>query len=143
MILVRVNYQEVINNCRQKSLNTKEESCFTACMDEKILRHILYNLFSNAIKYSPNADRVVFNLICQPKQAIFSIQDFGIGIPVKDQEQLFDSFHRADNVGSIPGTGLGLPIVKRSVDLHSGTIMMTSQIEEGSTFTVTLPYLNL
>ena len=137
------NYQEVINNCRQKSLNTKEESCLTVCMDEKILRHILYNLLSNAIKYSPDADRVVFDLICQPKQAIFSIQDFGIGIPVKDQEQLFDSFHRADNVGSIPGTGLGLPIVKRYVDLHSGTIMMISQIEEGSTFTVTLPYLNL
>ncbi|HEY9769793.1 MAG TPA: ATP-binding protein [Coleofasciculaceae cyanobacterium] len=137
------NHREVTNNCEQKSLNTEDESCLSACMDEKILRHILYNLLSNAIKYSPDADRVVFDLICQPKQAIFRIQDFGIGIPVKDQEQLFDSFHRADNVGSIPGTGLGLPIVKRSVDLHFGTIMMISQIEEGSTFTVTLPYLNL
>ncbi|MGF1589054.1 MAG: ATP-binding protein [Pleurocapsa sp.] len=135
------SHLEVTTNCGQKSPNSEDEFCSAVCMDEKILRHVLYNLLSNAIKYSPQAERVIFDLVCQSKQAIFRIQDFGIGIPVKDQEQLFDSFHRADNVGSIPGTGLGLPIVKRSVDLHSGSIVMTSQIDQGSTFTVTLPYL--
>ncbi len=142
IIFQTTRHLEVTNDPEQKSLNTINECCPEVYLDEKILRHILYNLLSNAIKYSPDADRVLFDLICQPNQAIFRIQDFGIGIPLKDQEQLFDSFHRADNVGSIPGTGLGLPIVKRSVDLHSGTIMMTSQIEQGSTFTVTLPSLN-
>ena len=113
----------------------------SVCMDQKLLRHIVSNLLSNAIKYSPDSDRVIFDLICQSRQAIFKVQDFGIGIPVKEQDRLFDSFHRADNVGSIPGTGLGLPIVKRSVDLHGGTIAIESQVGTGTTFTVTLPFL--
>ena len=110
-------------------------------MDEKILRHILNNLLSNAIKYSPERDRVNFELICQSKQAVFKIQDFGIGIPQSEQNKLFDSFHRANNVGSIPGTGLGLPIVKRSVDLHEGTVAIHSEVGIGTTVTVTLPYI--
>ena len=114
---------------------------FTVCMDEKLLRHIINNLLSNAVKYSPNSDRVIFDLICQSKQATFRVQDFGIGVPVEEQDQLFDSFHRAGNVGSIPGTGLGLPIVQRSVNLHGGTILVESQVGIGTTFTVTLPYL--
>lgn len=114
---------------------------FIVCMDEKLLRHIVNNLLSNAIKYSPDSDRVIFDLICQSKQATFRVRDFGIGVPVEEQDQLFDSFHRAGNVGSIPGTGLGLPIVKRSVDLHGGTILVESQVGVGTTFTVTLPNL--
>ena len=113
----------------------------SVCMDEKILRHIINNLLSNAIKYSPDSDRVIFDLTCEPQACILQIRDFGIGIPLDEQDRLFDSFHRADNVGSIPGTGLGLPIVKRSVDLHRGTITFDSEINVGSTFTVTLPYL--
>ncbi len=137
------NYLDVANNYGQKSEHSENEDYAQVLMDEKILRHILYNLLSNAIKYSPNAERVIFSLITQPKQAIFCIQDFGIGIPTKDLDQLFDSFHRADNVGSIPGTGLGLPIVKKSVDLHGGEIAIESQIGKGSIFTISLPYLNL
>ena len=121
-----------VQHCHEKS---------TVCMDQKLLRHIISNLLSNAIKYSPDSDRVIFDLICQSQQAIFKVQDFGIGIPVEEQDRLFDSFHRADNVGSIPGTGLGLPIVKRSVDLHGGTIATESQVGTGTTFTVTLPFL--
>lgn len=117
------------------------DKCNVAYMDEKMLRHILHNLLSNAIKYSPEGDKVIFDLICQSKEAIFRVQDFGIGVPPDEQNQLFDSFHRANNVGSIPGTGLGLPIVKRAVDLHGGTIAIDSEEGEGTTFTVTLPYL--
>lgn len=113
----------------------------TVCMDEKLLRHILNNLLSNAIKYSPDSDRVIFEMICQSERAIFKVQDFGIGIPAEEQDRLFNSFHRANNVGSIPGTGLGLPIVKRSVDLHEGTITTKSQVGIGTTFTVILPFL--
>ncbi len=126
----------------QKSGTTKNES-WIVCMDEKMLKHILNNLLSNGIKYSPNCDRVVFDLIYQSQQAIFRIQDFGIGVPPSEQDRLFDSFHRAKNVGAIPGTGLGLPIVKRAVDLHGGTIVLDSQVNMGTTFTVTLPYLNV
>ena len=113
----------------------------SVCMDEKLLRHIINNLLSNAIKYSPDSDRVIFDLVCQSAQATFRVQDFGIGVPVEEQDRLFDSFHRAGNVGSIPGTGLGLPIVQRSVNLHGGTIFVESQVGIGTTFTATLPYL--
>ncbi|WP_052055578.1 PAS domain S-box protein [Myxosarcina sp. GI1] len=116
---------------------------YTVCMDEKLLRHILNNLLSNAIKYSPNSDKVYFDVTCEPKQVVFQVRDLGIGIPVEDQKHLFDSFHRASNVNSIPGTGLGLPIVKRAVDLHGGTIAMKSKMGDGTTFTVTLPNLTI
>lgn len=109
------------------------------CLDEKLLRHILSNLLSNAIKYSPTGSTVKFKLVGQNGQAIFQIQDEGIGIPEEDQQHLFESFHRAKNVVNIPGTGLGLTIVKRSVDLHGGKISVKSEVGVGTTFTVTIP----
>ncbi len=113
--------------------------CTNACMDEKLLRHIFGNLLSNAIKYSPKGGIVNFALIGKQKEAIFHVQDRGIGIPAADQAQLFNSFHRATNVGTISGTGLGLAIVKKSVDLHNGQIFVKSEVGVGTTFTVKLP----
>jgi len=113
--------------------------CTNAQMDEKLLGHILTNLVSNAIKYSPLGGTVQFELVCNPSSAVFQIQDAGIGIPTEDIEKLFDSFGRASNVGTIQGTGLGLAIVKKCVDLHGGTIAVESQLGVGSRFTVTLP----
>ena len=117
------------------------ESSDLILSDIKILKHIIFNLLSNAVKYSPNCDRVEFELVCQAKQVIIKVCDFGIGIPELDRQQLFESFHRGDNVGSIPGTGLGLPIVKRSVDLLGGKISVESKVNCGSTFTVTIPHI--
>ncbi len=113
-----------------------------ACLDEKLLQHILTNLLTNAIKYSPQGSTVHFDLTCQDRELIFQIQDEGIGIPPEDRERLFESFHRAANVKNIPGTGLGLAIVKRCVDLQGGKIAVTSQVGVGTTFTVTLPLNN-
>jgi signal transduction histidine kinase len=110
-----------------------------AQMDEKILGHILTNLLTNAIKYSPDGGTVQFDLVCEGTWGIFRIQDSGIGIPAEDLERLFESFGRASNVGAIPGTGLGLAIVKRCVDLHKGEISVESEVGVGTTFTVTLP----
>ncbi|HEY9873639.1 MAG TPA: ATP-binding protein [Candidatus Obscuribacterales bacterium] len=115
-------------------------NCSNAIIDEKLLRHILCNLLSNAIKYSPQGGTVDFKLVCQNREAIFKIQDSGIGIPVEDQQRLFESFHRAQNVGNIPGTGLGLSIVRRMVDLHQGQIAVDSQVGVGTTFTITIPF---
>jgi PAS domain S-box-containing protein len=109
-------------------------------LDEKLLRHILGNLLSNAIKYSPSGTTVRFDLACADGNVVFQIQDFGIGIPPEDQPRLFESFHRAKNVGTIQGTGLGLAIVKQCVDLHGGKIIFTSEVGKGTTFTVTLPF---
>ncbi len=112
------------------------------CLDEKLLRQILENLLSNAIKYSPSGNTIKFTLSRFPNRVVFQIQDQGMGIPREDQEQLFDTFHRASNVGTISGTGLGLAIVKRCVDIHQGQIAMESEVGVGTTFTVTLPTYN-
>ena len=117
----------------------KQGQCTTTCMDEKLLRQILSNLLSNAIKYSPKGSTVGFEASCQNGEVIFQIRDQGIGIPLEDQQRLFESFHRANNVGTIPGTGLGLAIVKKSVDLHGGQITVDSKVGVGTTFTVRLP----
>ncbi len=114
-----------------------------ACLEASLLRRILSNLLSNAIKYSPPNTQVIFELKLTETEAIFSVQDAGIGIPLTDRERLFDSFYRAQNVGRIPGTGLGLSIVKKCVDLHEGEITLSSEEGVGSTFTVTLPIAQL
>lgn len=111
-------------------------------LDEKLLIQILNNLLINAIKYSPQETLVRFSCTCQQQEIIFEIQDEGIGIPVEDQKRLFESFHRAKNVGNIPGTGLGLTIVQKSVNLHNGNISLVSQVGVGTTFQVRLPLTN-
>jgi two-component sensor histidine kinase len=110
-----------------------------AYLDGKRLRQILTNLLSNAIKYSRQGGTVRFGLECVDDVAIFSIQDDGIGIPAADQLRLFESFHRASNVGMRPGTGLGLTIVKKCVDSQGGQITVDSVVGVGTKFTVTLP----
>lgn len=108
-------------------------------IDETLLRQILENLLSNAIKYSPQGSVIEFVLRYSSTQAVFQIRDQGIGIPLKDQPLLFESFHRATNVGTTAGTGLGLAIVKKCVDIHKGQVAVESEIGVGTTFTVTLP----
>jgi len=109
--------------------------------DESLLRHILTNLIANAIKYSPQGGKVIFQLIAQENSVIFHIQDQGIGIPLKDQQQLFQPFYRASNVDAIPGSGLGLAIVNRCVEEHGGKISLHSAVGMGTTFTVILPVI--
>jgi signal transduction histidine kinase len=111
-------------------------------MDEKLLWQILENLLSNALKYSPSGSTVEMALSCFPDRAVFQIRDQGIGIPREDQARLFETFHRATNVGTIAGTGLGLAIVKKCVDIHQGQIAVESEVGVGTTFTVTLPIFN-
>ncbi|MCC5635685.1 PAS domain S-box protein [Nostoc sp. CHAB 5844] len=121
---------------------TSQYSSRSCCMDDKLLGHILNNLLSNAIKYSPEGSTVNVKLVCENGQAVLEIQDRGIGIPQEDLPHLFESFHRARNVGNILGTGLGLAIVKKCVDIHKGKIAVTSALGVGTTFTVTLPLNN-
>ncbi|WP_193897422.1 7TM-DISM domain-containing protein [Dolichospermum sp. LEGE 00240] len=115
-------------------------SSLTANFDRKLLHHILTNILTNAIKYSPTETLVGFNLTKENDQLIFKITDTGIGIPEKDQVNLFAPFYRGSNVGSISGTGLGLSIVKKCVDLHKGKIIFDSHVEQGTIFTVIIPW---
>jgi PAS domain S-box-containing protein len=120
---------------------TGEGECRTAYLDARLLRHILGNLLSNALKYSPENCPVMFSSHCDSNQITFRIQDQGIGIPDQDQPRLFDTFYRASNAKKLPGTGLGLAIVKQSVELHGGTITFESREDVGTTFTVVIPKL--
>ncbi len=107
--------------------------------DEALLRHIFSNLLSNAVKYSPEGAPVNFTGRREGTEAVLAVKDEGIGIPVGERARLFEAFHRCANVGEIPGTGLGLVIVKRCVDLHGGSIEMESEPGRGTQFTVRLP----
>lgn len=107
--------------------------------DAKVLRLILTNLLSNAIKYSPGGGSIKFKLKLCDRQVTFAIEDQGVGIPYNELAGLFEVFHRASNVGTIQGTGLGLAIVKKYVELHGGNVKVQSELNQGSTFTVTLP----
>jgi signal transduction histidine kinase len=107
--------------------------------DPKILYHILSNLLSNAVKYSEKDSPIECLIEFSQSEIIFKIRDRGIGIPQKDLVNICESFHRASNVENIPGTGLGLNIVKRYIELHRGIIEIESEVNVGSTFTVRLP----
>ncbi len=113
--------------------------CEQLWMDSKLLRHILSNLISNAIKYSPSAESVEISLDCTHSQVMIKVQDHGIGIPLDEQKHLFETFFRASNARNIAGNGLGLAIVRQSVELHGGSISFESYPGEGTTFCVILP----
>ena len=123
--------------------STIPEINFEIFSDENLLRHILDNLLTNAIKYSLPGDKVNFELMITDQSIIFSIQDWGIGIPPQEQKQLFQTFYRASNVGIIPGTGLGLAIVAKCVDALNGEIILNSEVDFGSMFTVRLPLIKV
>lgn len=107
--------------------------------DARIIRNILFNLISNASKYSEAKKNIYLTCTHNNGMINFSVRDEGIGISAEDQRHLFERFFRASNAGNIPGTGLGLNIVKRYVDLLGGTISFTSDYGKGSTFVFSLP----
>jgi PAS domain S-box-containing protein len=108
-------------------------------LDEQLLHSILINILSNAVKYSPQGEEVKFEVNLQAESVVFTIKDQGIGIPLTDRAHLFDAFYRGENVGRIEGTGLGLAVVKRCVDLQEGQITCNSYPGEGTTFIVSIP----
>ncbi|MEQ8171954.1 MAG: HAMP domain-containing sensor histidine kinase, partial [Candidatus Eremiobacterota bacterium] len=79
------------------------------------------------------------NLTCKDKEIVFIIKDKGIGIPQEEHDRVFEAFHRAKNVGTIPGAGLGFTIVRRCLELHKGNINISSLIGEGTTVTINIP----
>jgi len=108
-------------------------------IDEKLGRNIFVNLLSNATKFSPNAKKVTIELSSEKGYILFSITDLGIGIPKSEFKNIFVPFNRGKNVDLIQGTGLGLSIVKAAVDVLGGKIMVNSNANKGTTFTVKIP----
>ncbi len=113
-----------------------DDSLHSVYMDKKLMRQIINNLVSNAIKYSPDGEIVTVSLARSDNTLVLQVTDHGIGIPEADLVHLFEPFHRASNIGAISGTGLGLTIIKESIELHSGTISVDSKVGVGTTFTI-------
>lgn len=107
--------------------------------DANLLQHVLTNLLTNAVKFSPARSKITFELAHNAHTVKIRIRDEGIGIPQDDMERMFEPFHRASNAANIGGTGLGLSIAKQYVELHGGSIQGESEVGKGSTFTVSLP----
>lgn len=112
----------------------------TAYLDKKILQLIVRNLLTNALKYSPGNSPVYLTLTCEDDRLIVEVKDNGIGIPPEDQPYILEPFRRARNAGTVRGSGMGLAIVKKAVDLHGGTLSFESALGVGTTFTVVLPF---
>ncbi len=112
-------------------------------LDEQLLWHLLTNLLANAIKYSPappsTTGQIDLQLTWDADRVSLTVRDNGIGIPPESADQLFEPFYRADNTGDIPGTGLGLALVKQCADRQGGSVRIETGLAQGAGFIVDLP----
>ena len=149
----KIEYQEEVfdlkemleNHIEEFSTLTKENQIIhykhkckktIVCLDRNILRHVMNNLLSNAVKYTPKNKNVYITSNIQKNNISITVKDEGMGIPIEDQKNLFRRFFRAKNVTNLQGTGLGLNIVKKYVELMNGTISFKSKENIGTTFTL-------
>lgn len=124
------------------ALQAQAECVLCVDGDTELLRLIFSNLINNAIKYSPNWQRVEIDACCLGRRVSISVRDWGVGIPEDEQGRLFTRFFRASTAQGIPGIGIGLALVKQLVHMQCGDITLQSSVGNGSVFTVTLPLSN-
>ena len=124
---------------KRQTINLQFEGERIVSQDRKILKNVMLNLLTNAIKYSPEEKDIDVRAVVQDNTVTLTVKDEGIGIPEEAQQNLFTKFYRAGNAVNIQGTGLGLHIVKRYVELLEGHIDFQSRENEGTTFFVTFP----
>ncbi|AHM62970.1 PAS/PAC sensor signal transduction histidine kinase [Flammeovirgaceae bacterium 311] len=111
----------------------------TVHLDKQLIKNIMINLLSNASKYSGEGKSIYFHTEISDNTAYIVVRDEGIGIPEADKVHLFTPFFRAQNVTNIQGSGLGLNIVKKYVDIMNGSLEYESKLDEGTTFSVSIP----
>jgi signal transduction histidine kinase len=111
----------------------------TVFLDKQLLRSILMNLIGNAIKYSSSDSEIRIQVDVTDSKLMIKVIDQGMGIPPAEQHHIFKRFYRAQNAGNIDGSGLGLNIVRKYVKLMKGSVDFQSILNQGTTFTVTLP----
>jgi signal transduction histidine kinase len=138
---INTNIDEVVNDLKDKQRIVLQLSLKKIMInhDKKIIRTIWQNLITNAIKYSPENGEIIIHLHANGDNFILSVTDNGIGIPENEQKHLFERFYRANNAANIQGTGIGLNIIKKYIELLGGNITFTSKLNEGTTFTINLP----
>jgi signal transduction histidine kinase len=115
--------------CKQNKVN----------VDDKLLRNVIINLLTNALKFSPPDKPVVVTVTEDANNIFIEVKDYGIGIDPKDLSSIFEAFHRGSNVSTVQGTGLGLSILRKSIDMMGGTVTVDSTLNVGSTFKVSIP----
>jgi signal transduction histidine kinase len=107
--------------------------------DQRLIEHILVNLLANAVKYSPKESEVFVRVIGNADGIKIAVTDQGVGIPAEELQHIGETFFRASTSAGIPGTGVGLNLVKKFVDLHGGSVTIDSRVGHGTTFTIHLP----
>ncbi|NOG51385.1 MAG: sensor histidine kinase [Chloroflexi bacterium] len=118
---------------------TSTPAKITAALDETLMQQVFSNLISNALKYSGKLTPVSVRVEVHGSKILIAVEDSGIGISSDELNQVFQPFFRGSETTGIPGTGLGLTIVKQSVEAHGGTIRLDSVVGKGTTVTVELP----
>ena len=139
--LIRAVLEELESNLKvgQYFIEECEMGNLSIYSDPKLMRHVLLNLISNAIKYSDENKPIHIHIKKRGSQIIIAIKDRGMGIPEEEQPHLFRRFFRAKNAVNIPGTGLGLHLVKHYLELMGGYVHFKSKLNNGSTFYIHLP----
>ena len=125
-----------------QQIDHRHEGSKIIVADKKMIKNIMINLISNAVKFSEENALIKIRSKVSDGKATISVQDQGIGISEEDQDHLFSSFFRGKNAINIQGTGLGLHIVKRYLDLMGGSVELKSKLEEGTTVTLVIPVNN-
>lgn len=131
-------FTSVVQKSHEIILSATDDEIF-AVVDPDLVWHILIQLLTNAVNYSPPGTKIDIKIYNQDTNIVFHIQDQGIGIPKSDQQRIFDAYVRGGNIGRIKGSGLGLTIVKQFVDLHHGKIELESDQGKGCLIKVFLP----
>jgi signal transduction histidine kinase len=126
-------------DCHRHSLEIEASGGAVGMFDPRLLNSLFTNLIYNAIKYSSPGTAISIRLAREKNNFVLEVEDRGIGIPESEIPRIFDSYFRASNVETAPGTGVGLSIVKKCVSLHRGEISVRSEVRVGTTFRVTLP----
>ena len=133
--------EEMKHQCKEgQRITLQKEGNFPVYIDKQLLRNILLNLLSNAIKFSLDDGIIKINCLTNKDKLTIHIEDQGIGISAEDQEHLFDRFFRAKNAVNIQGTGLGLHIVSKYLELMNGSIEIKSQLNKGTTIIFHIPF---
>jgi two-component system sensor kinase FixL len=135
-----VDEMQLLAKTSQKIVHSHTGNEVMVKLDRNLLKNSIINLVSNAIKYSGEETTIQFNTAIADKSCVLTVQDNGIGIPEEEHKHLFEAFFRAQNTGNIPGTGLGLNIVLRYVELMHGKIDFESVVNKGTRFTITFPH---
>jgi signal transduction histidine kinase len=118
---------------------TTEPEEITVTADERRVRQVVFNLLSNAIKFTPEGGRVDISAGSEDGYVAIAVADTGPGIPAGELETIFEEFEQSGDGKNVEGTGLGLPLSRKLVELHGGRLWVESEVGRGSTFRFTLP----